>query len=196
MVQQFLPNGGGGGHAGAGGGGYRPPAGKSTIHGSPGLLTSTGGLFGANFKLLMPLFDSVFDKTYLALIDPDNNDCEEEAFYLFKQEDVMPSRFISVHKLIVVYKELGLAKFSVGVQVYNRDANKFYQKSVALQISNTGARQDKKFPFPDGKLRELPVDLVIEGERPQVFIRRRANSGPLCITRVHMIGKADQKDIL
>lgn len=186
MAQHFVPNGGGGG-------GFKPPVGKSTIRGSPGLLTSTGGLFGTNFKLLMPLFDSVFDKTYLALIDPDNNDCEEEAFYLFKQEDVMPSRVVSVHKLIIAYKELGPAKFSVGIQVYIRQANKFYQKSVALQIK---ARSDKESPFPDGRLRELPVDLVIEGERPQVFIRRKANSGPLAITRVHMIGKADQKDIL
>jgi len=189
MVQGFLPNGGGSGGRNP----YKPPSGKSTIHGSPGLLTSTGGLFGLNFKLLMPLFDSVFDKTYCALIDPEDNNCEEEAFYLFRQEDVMPSRFISVHKLIVVYKELGPAKFSIGVQVYNRDANKFYQTSKQVEIKN---RQDRTAPFPDGKLRELPVDFVIEGERPQVFIRRKANSGPLCITRVHMIGKADQKDIV
>lgn len=189
MSLAFIPNGGGRG----GGGGYKPPAGKTTIKGSPGLLTSTGGLFGTNFQLLMPLFDSVFNRTYLALIDPSNNDTEEEAFYLFKQEDVMPSRTVSVHKLIIVYKELGPAKFSVGIQVYIRKVNKFYQKSVALAITD---RQDIKAPFPDGKLRELPVDLVIDGERPQVFIRRRANSGPLCITRVHMIGHADEKEVV
>ena len=183
---EFLPNGGSGG-------GFKPPVGKSTIRGSPGLVTSTGGLFGGSFKLLMPLFDSVFDKTYLALIDPDNNDCEEEAFYLFKQEDVMPGRTVSVHKLLVYYKEIGPAKFSVGVQVYIRKTNKFYQKSVPLQIKDRG---DRTAPFPDGRLRELPVDLVIEGERPQVFVRRRPNDGPLCVTRVHLIGKADEKSIL
>jgi hypothetical protein len=190
MVQGFLPNGGGGGR---GGGPFRPPVGKSTLKGSPGLITSTGGLFGTNFNLLMPLFDTVFNKTYLALVDPDNNDTEEEAFYIFKQEDVMPSRVVSVHKLIVVYRELGPAKFSVGVQVYIRKANKFYQKSVALQIVD---RKDITAPFPDRKLRELPVDLVIEGERPQVFIRRKANSGPLCITRIHMVGHADEKEVV
>jgi hypothetical protein len=188
-MRQFLPNGGGTGGRNP----YTPPSGKSTIKGSPGLLTSTGGLSGNNYRLLMPLFDSVFDKTYCAFIDADNNDSEEEAFYLFKQEDVMPSRFVSVHKLIVMYRELGVANFSVGIQVYNRQVNKFYQKSMALEIP---ARKQKGFPFPDGTLREMPVDFVIEGERPQIFIRRKANSGPLCITRIHMIGKADQKDIL
>lgn len=186
MAQHFVPNGGGLGP-------FKPPVGKSTIRGSPGLLTSTGGLFGTDFKLLMPLFDSVFDKTYLALINPDDNNCEEEAFYLFKQEDVMPSRTVSIHKLIVVYKELGPARFSVGVQVYIRKTNKFYQQSRLLTIK---PRNDRDAPFPDGKLRELPVDLVIEGERPQVFISRKANSGPLCITRIHMIGKAEEKEVL
>lgn len=187
MGQQFLPNGGGSG------GGFKPPVGKTTIKGSPGLFTSTGGLFGSNYKLLMPLFDSVFDKTYLALIDADDGNCEEEAFYIFKQEDVMPSRVVSVHKLIVLYEELGPARFTVGVQVYLRQPNKFYQQSKEVFIK---PRKDKDNPFPDGKLRELPIDLVIEGERPQVFIRRKGNSGPLSITRIHMIGKADQKDIL
>lgn len=189
-MRVFLPDSGGGPGPG---GGYQPPSGKTTIRGSPGLLTSTGGLFGINSKLLMPLFDSVFAKTYLAFIDVSNNNSEEEAFYLFKQEDVMPSRTVSVHKLIVVYKELGPAKFTVGVQVYIRKVNKFFQKSVALQISD---RHDITAPFPDGRLRELPVDLVIEGERPQVFIRRLANSGPLCITRIHMIGHADEKEVI
>ena len=188
----FLPNGGGVGHGG-GGNPYTPPAGKSTIKGSPGLLTSTGGLFGQRFKLLMPLFDSVFDKTYCALIDPDDNNCEEEAFYLFKQEDVMPSRVVSVHKLLVYYKELGIAKFTVGIQVYLRSVNKFQQKSVELTIAD---RKDRKARFPDGRLRVMLVDLVIEGERSQVFIARRANSGSICVTRIHMVGKADQKDIL
>src|SRR3974390_1493597 len=190
MAQEFLPNGGGRPP-------YKPPSGggggKTAIHGSPGLVTSTGGLIGAGFDLLMPSIDFITGKTTLELINADDNNCEEEAFYLFKQEDVMPSRVISVHKLIVLYKELGAAKFIVGVQVYLRQPNKFYQKSVEVAITD---RQDRKASFPDKKLRELPVDLVIEGERPQVFIRRKANSGPLCITRVHMIGKADQKDIL
>jgi len=188
-MQQFLPN--GGTHGGRNP--YTPPSGKSTIKGSPGLLTSTGGLAGASFKLLMPLFDSVFDKTYCALIDADNNDCEEESFYLFRQEDVMPGRICSVHKLLITYKELGVATFSIGVQVYLREPNKFYQNSVELKITK---RNQKGMPFPDGKLRTIAADFVIEGERPQVFIRRKANSGPLAITRVHMIGKADQKDIL
>ena len=184
--QQFLPDGGAGG-------GYRPPVGHPTIHGTPGLLTSTGGLFGFNFRLLIPMFDLTVERSYCALVDPTDNNCEDDAFYLFKQEDVLPSRVVSVHKLIVYYKELGPARFSVGVQVYIRKANKFFQKSVPLVIKN---RNDKTAPFPDNKLRELPVDLVIEGERPQVFIRRNANSGPLCVTRVHVIGHADEKEVL
>lgn len=188
MVQGFIPNGSGGGRPP-----YKPPTGKPPIRGTPGLVTSTGGIIGTGQQLILPLFDLVSNKTYLELIDPEDNDCEEEAFYIFKQEDVMPSRVVSVHKLIVVYKELGTAKFSVGVQVYIRKANKFMQVSKEVKIVD---RKDITAPFPDGKLRELPVDLVIEGERPQVFIRRKAKSGPLCITRVHMVGHADEKEVV
>jgi hypothetical protein len=173
---------------------YKPPVGKSTIQGSPGLLTSTGGLFGSSYFLLMPLFDSVFDKTYLAFIDPSNFDTEEDCFYTFRQEDVMPGRKVSVHMLIVTYREIGKCTFTIGVQSYIAETDSFKVSSRQVVIT---PRLNSKNTFPNNKLKTRRVNIdVIAGERPQVFVSRKANSGPLSITRVMMAGHADEKDFL
>jgi len=179
---------GGGGHAP-----FKPPVGKSTIQGSPGLLTSTGGLFGANYQLLMPLFDATFQKTYLALFNDDDFNCEEAAFYTFRQEDVQPFRNVSVHKLIINYRELGEARFTIGVQAYIEDTDSFKTESRLVRIVKA---KNRKGLFPDKTLRTKQISLVISGQRPQIFISREPNSGPLSITRVMMVGKADQKDFV
>lgn len=175
---------------------YKPPVGKSTIHGSPGLLTSTGGLSGTNFQLLMPLFDATFGKTYFALVDPNNNDCEEPCFYTFRSEDVMVNRQVSIHKVIITYRELGAAKFTVGIQAFLEEKNYFktVSKNVIIAPPKTGDKFRMAREFPDGKLHTKKVSLMIDGERPQLFISRLPNSGPLCITRMMMCGHADQKD--
>jgi|SRR5580765_597010 len=188
-----IDSGGGEGPVGP----YKPPVGKSTIKGSPGLLTSTGGLNGTNFQLLMPLTDLTFGKTYLAFIDPNNNDTEEACFYTFKAEDVMVNRQVSVHKVVITYREIGAAIFTVGVQAYIE--NKDYFKTVTARVKIGPPNiVDKKFrlikDFPDGKLHTKKVSLMIDGERPQLFISRNPGSGPLCITRMLMCGHADQKD--
>jgi hypothetical protein len=186
-LRVFDGNGGG-----EGGGPYKPPVGKSTIKGSPGLLTSTGGLTGTSFQLLMPLFDATFEKTYFALIEPNNNDTEEVCFYTFRSEDVMVNRQVSVHKLLITYREIGKAKFTIGIQTYIEDNDTF--KTVSKDITIKLSPPRKAVTFPDGKLHTKKVSLIISGERPQIFISRNPNSGPLCITRVLMCGKADQKD--
>jgi hypothetical protein len=181
-------------NGGRGGPPYKPPVGQSTIHGSPGLLTSSGGLFGRNFQLLMPLFDATFNKSYFGLVDPLNNDTEEDCFYTFKQEDVMINRKVSVHLLIVTYREIGRCQFTLGVQVYIED-NDSYKTSSKLVI--IAPSKNRKTVFPDGKLHSKKVNIsVIDGERPQPFISRKANSGPLAITRILMAGKADEKDFI
>ncbi|HXB10432.1 MAG TPA: hypothetical protein VNZ45_00480 [Bacteroidia bacterium] len=173
---------------------YKPPVGKSTIKGSPGLITSTGGLAGISFSLLMPVFDSIFEKTYLAGIDPSNFNSEEACFYTFRQEDVMINRKVSVHLLFVTYREIDVATFTIGVRVYVRDTDSFKTSSRVVTIK---PKDGRKVKFPSNTLRTMKVGIdVLAGERPQVFYNRLPNSGALSITRVMMVGKADEKDFI
>jgi len=192
QLRPFDPSGGEG--SGTGGHPYNPPVGKSTIQGSPGLLTSTGGLIGTNFALLMPVFDIKFQKTYLAFIDSSDFNTEDDCFYTFRQEDVMINRKVSVHLLVVTYREIAKATFTIGVQVFMAETNSFKISSKEVKIDKP---LDKKAIFPSGSLKtkKIPIS-VIAGERPQVFISRKADSGALAITRVMMVGKADEKDLM
>ena len=189
---------------------YSPPAGRSPVTSSPGFLTSTGGLTGTNLVLLMPIIDFVANKTSLQLFDPTNFDTEEAAYYYYKQEDVVPNRKVSIHKLIVTYRELAKCTFSVGVVVYIRETDTYVSKQVQVTVPPTKVVKGRTLklltlpsgnntvpdPFPSNKLRSQNVDLVITGERPQVFWSRNPNSGPVAIARILMAGKMDEANQL
>lgn len=182
------------GNGGTGGAPYKPPAGKSPISGSPGLLTSTGGITGSKFQVLMPLFDSVFNKTYLCLIDGDNQNCEEPTTYFYPTEDIMPNRKVSVHLIMLTYREIGASIFTVGVETYIRETDSFIHKEVKVIIKP--GKGDNNLTFPDNKLHTKKIDLIITGERPQPYIKSDASNGAYAITRLLMVGKADEKDLM
>ena len=173
---------------------YKPPVGKSPISGSPGLLTSTGGLSGTKFQVLMPLFDFVFNNSYCALIDGDNANSEEDGFYYFPEEDVLGGRNCSVHKIVFWYREIGAATFYFGIRWFNEKMDIFesLEKKVVIQ-SRTG---EKPSTFPDGNLHIRRISFVISGQKPQLYLRRIKDGGPFSITRAMMVGKADEKEIL
>lgn len=190
------PNGGGGGFGGSGG--YHPP--KSTPGGSPGLLTSTGGLFGISGLLLAPAFNSSTFKPYIIVIDPTNFNCEEAIQYTYRQEanyGKLPGegREASIHLIILKYREIGLANFSINITVFKKLIDDFNTVQIPVSIPTIplkGARINK---FPDGRIHTVrlsPPKGVIQGERPQVTITAAANAGPFSITKLILCGNADE----
>lgn len=176
----------------------KPPAPKhGNLGGSPGLITSTGGLYGDEFALLVPFYDSKNRNTSLNVFDSTNFNTEEDAFYYFPCPDINPGRAVTVHQVAIIYRELGLAKFSVGVIVYIRrtDTFKFIEKE--LEIKNISPRiNDVNFAFPDEKLHTVYANLKIDGERPQVYIRRKIDDGPLSIVEVCIAGHKDVIELM
>lgn len=170
---------------------------KSNLGGSPGLITSTGGLYGSKFALLIPWYDTKNKNISLNVIDSDNFNCEEDAFYYFMQPDVSIAKAVTVHQVAIIYREIGPASFFIGVIVYIRRTDTFVFKEVPVLITNDSPNIDMvNFPFPDGKLHTRYVDIRIDGERPQAYIKRFADSGPLAITSVTLAGHADVKQIM
>lgn len=174
------------------------PAPKHTnLGGSPGLLTSTGGLFGIKPLLLVPVFDSKNKHFNIDIIDANNFDTEEDAFYFFPSPNIQVGRRITINNVVLEYREIGEATFTMGVIVYSRDDDTFKFKTTQINIRNTSPQIDRvNFPFPDGKIHTTQFNLVLDGERPQMFMQRSADSGPVSIISATLVGTADVVEIM
>lgn len=172
---------------GATGGGGTGTVSRASKTGSPGLITSTGGLFGDTGLLLVPFFDVKLGKNYLANWDSSNFDTEEDCTYFFKMEDLDVGRNIAIHKAVLVYRDIGRCRLTVGVTSYLATDDKYNTKSQTKFIGHK---------TPDLKLHTQDFNFVITGERPQLFVSRKANDGPFSAVSLTMVGHADEKEQL
>lgn len=168
-----------------------PPAKGANPGGSPGLLTSTGGLFGLTGALYIPYQDLQSGLFYAALLDSNNFDCEEDAFYNFRIEDVNIGRSVDIHKLVLVHRNIGVCRITFGVRVYQPNGKTDKEKFVTKQITKTLGSKNA-----NNKLYTVNFDLVISGERPQVFFSRNANDGPFSLVSLVMVGDAGETILL
>jgi hypothetical protein len=183
-----------GGGGGFGGGGGKKSGG--TTGGSPGLLTSTGGITGLTGIFTIPFQDLLLNRFYFVTFDPTDFNCEEDVTYFFKQEDIEVGRVVTIHKVLIVYRMIGQVKFTLTLNGFLESV-----KSSNEDPSQTGRFVSKSVPvtfglglgkIPDKKLHTRSVDIKLTCERPQISISRLANSGPLAITKVIMCGTADE----
>ena len=172
----------------------KPPVpSHSNLGGSPGLVTSTGGLYGVQKTLLVPFFDARSQHTALWMIDSNNFDTEEDAFYYFMSPDISMARAVTVHQVAVIYREIGECQFTIGIIIYNRRDDKFIFKERIVNITNdiSPIVDIVNTPFPDNKLHTIYADLNISGERPQVYLKRSKDSGPLSVQSITLAGHRD-----
>ena len=174
-----------------------PGTGSSNSGLSPGLITSTGGLFGTTGALLVPLRDIRTNVYYIGIWDPTNFNTEEDCYYYFRQENIKVNYAVSSYKAIIIYRNLGIVTvtfnittFRKGLTTYNKNKatiqpGSYNTKSTTLVLGTSSA---------DGKLYTLDVDIVNDGERPQFWFSRKANAGPLSIVSASIYGNADEKN--
>jgi len=201
MTIPYNPNGGGRGFPHPG----KPPTyhGGGNLGGSPGLITSTGGLFGISGLLMAPAINQTTGRSFIVVFDPTNFSCEEQAQYTYRQEanyDKIPGegREASIHLLILKYRELGVASFSVNITVFKKVLDDFITVQIPVNIpviplaKMTKSRRNN---FPDGRIHTVrlePPNGVVQGERPQVTYTINANAGPVSVTKLIMCGNADE----
>ncbi len=194
---------GGAGRTFQGGGGIPPKSSgaSSRIGANPGLLTSTGGLVGANGLLFTPALNATTGKNVLINHDITDFNCENSSEYDFRQEanygqQSGEGREASFHLIILKYRELGVAVFSINITVFKQDSDSFETVQIPVSIPVLPLISDKrKKAFPDGRIHTVklyPPKQVITGERPQVSITRRGDSGPVSITKLVLCGNADE----
>lgn len=200
MVQRKSDFGTGG--AGIGGSPVPPSRGAGStvaISSNPQLLTSTGGLQGSLGALLTPVNINQIPgpSSYVMIHDANNFDTEEDCIYYFREEvgSEYEGQYIQISKIIIKYRELGKAKFFIGISAYQQKTDSFKVVETEVSIPSVKLSKDRLKNFPDKKIHIIniaPPKGVIQGINPQVYIRRVANSGPLSITKLVACGYSDE----
>ena len=164
---------------------YSPPGTTPSLGAQPGLITSTGGLYGQNYVLMAPYYHTLTGRFCFLYYDPNDFDCEDDCVYDFPMEDIQAGRAIDVHKVFLTYRDLGAVKFKLSVSATQYDKATKTEKVNSQTVNIAWGKGDKQ-------LHSYYVDLKVVGERPQLHIYRAANSGPLSITRAIMCGHGDE----
>lgn len=157
---------------------------KANVGGSPGLLTSTGGLQGFPSVLMVPVFDPKTGLSSIYTYEDGNFNTPDECIHFFRQEDIIIGRSATVTNLIVVYRDIGKFTATFSVTVYLRESDTYEVETKTIKMGKTN---------PDFKLHTTKVNIIITGERPQVSFTSPKKSGPLSIISVTMCGKMDEE---
>ena len=176
----FVPNQNGGttdpGGAsppGSGGGGGAPPAVPNLAN-----LPVVGGLVGVTAQMLVSGFDDMGGQNLIYVIDPLNHNCEEDVEYDFKVEEFEPDTEPTVHNVLIRYRDLGVVTFTIAIvsaTLPNLDYTIGTGNAKLITVGNA---------IPTFKIYTKQVDLRVTTEAPQGKIFRKANKGPLAITKV------------
>lgn len=165
--------------------GRNPPPGPGGHAASFGLITSTGGIAGFSEFMLIPVLLNNGNSLF-ATFDIDDFNTEEDCTYTTRQEDVAVGRNITVHKVILVYKDIGVCRITIDVEAFVRGQGK--QPDQYVRNANGPVKLKIGNKQPDNKLHTVNVDLNVVGERPQVIIERKKNVGSLCIISATPVG--------
>lgn len=112
--------------------------------------------------------------------DTSNFTCEDLASIAFKMEDMQDGRTYTIHKIIVLYRDIGKSQISAGVYYYNSLTGDF--PVINSQPVNIGTAT------PDERIKKAEIPILITGERLQVQINVPAGAGPVSIIKVITCG--------
>ena len=146
-------------------------------------MPSNGGTPAALNLLLIPatLFSGGLIAT-MYTFDPTNfNDPNSGSFYDWKVEDVIAGRTPTINRVIISYRDLGVASLFVNLSGTN-DTGKAVNASKTISIGNA---------VPLGIILTTLVGISLSGQNLQLSIVRAANAGPVSITKVRMEGKVE-----
>jgi hypothetical protein len=176
----FSPDGGGGG-GGGGRGGSGGGGSKGTVSSFVPFLEN-GGFAATAYYLFVPAQASSGGNAYIGAFSASNyNDVQDASFYFWRQEDIIVGRVPTIRRLILLYRDLGVATITIGVQgVDDNNAQQISQQQVT--IGTTAAT---------GLICTKLVDTQLTAYRPQAFLLRAANAGPVSIVSLTMVGEVE-----
>ena len=178
-LPENFPSGGSGG-SGVGGTPTGTPPGITAIGGPIG---ENGGVFATSWFLFFPMTDLMTGRTFFGILDVESfDDIFDGSSYSYRVEDIGIERVPTVRRVLLVYRDLGLATVTVKLEGTN-DNREVVSKSVQKQIGNS---------IPTRKLLSALVDVQLTCFRPQLTVSRVARGGPFSIISASMVGEAEE----
>lgn len=163
--------------------------------GNPGAPSTVGGItdltgLGGNAQLWLmflpvstPFVAPGTPQYTLAILDStDFDDQVDTAYYSFRMEEVIPNRVPTVRRVVLQYRDLGLATITALLTATNDNG----EVLAATKTNNIGNAQ------PTNTILTSFFDLQITGFRPQLAFTRNAGAGPLSIISVTMVGEVEE----
>jgi hypothetical protein len=115
-------------------------------------------------------------------LDPTNfDDAGMGGFYFWKEEDVIAGRTPTVSRVIISYRNLGVATFTLNLAGTD-DSGATVSNSTPVSVGTASAT---------GRICSKVVGLALTGQNLQVSVSRVPGSGPLSITKVRLEGRVE-----
>jgi len=147
---------------------------------------SNGGVSGPLGLLLIPAQNGGTPNVFT--LDPTNfNDPANGSYYYWKVEDGIAGRVMTINRVILSYRDLGVATITVGLNGVSgeKDSNNAdtpVSNSQQIVIGTVAASQ---------KICTIVLGLALTGCNLQASVTRAPNAGPVSITKLRMEGKIE-----
>jgi hypothetical protein len=144
--------------------------------------SENGGFAATAFFLFVPTTTTA-GQSFISIYDPSNfDDPDDASSYSWRAEDIEVARVPTIHRVILVYRDLGLATITVTVSGVN-DNGATVTASKLTKIGSAAASNNLMTAF---------VDLTVSAFRPQLSISRAAGAGPVSIVSATMVGEVEE----
>jgi hypothetical protein len=142
---------------------------------------SNGGYSSPLNMAMYPRYN--VSSTLFFIFDTTNfNDPNDASVYDYKVEDVIAGRTPTLSRIIISYRDLGVASLFVNISGTN-DEGKVVNASTTVPIGNAS---------PTNVIMTTVVGLTLTAQNLQLSLVRLANAGPVSITKVRLEGRVER----
>lgn len=144
--------------------------------------TENGGFYASSLFLFVPV-QAFSGAIYVGVYNYANfNDPNDGSSYSYRQEDIAVGRVPTVRRVVLVYRDLGIAKITIQLSGVN-DNGQLVTASAPFTIGTAAASTNNL---------TLLADVTLTAYRPQLTISRAANAGPVSIISATIVGEVEQ----
>lgn len=148
--------------------------------------SENGGFAATNSFLFIPTQSSDQGSIYVGIFDiTDFDDDQDGSTYFYRAEDIAPGRVPTVRRVLLLYRDLGIATLTVILRGTNDDGS-LITVTKTEKIGTTNAT---------GLILQRFVDITLTASRPQLGYSRAPNGGPVSIISATIFGEVEEASL-
>jgi hypothetical protein len=136
---------------------------------------------GTTKPLNLALYPTSLNTNFFKFDMTNFNDTVSGAFYIFKTEDVICGRTGTISRVIISYRDLGVATITI-VLVGTNDQQAIVSSSEPMTIGTVAASK---------AIVTQIIGISLTAQNLSLSITRDPNAGPVSITKVRMEGRVE-----